>query len=267
MSPRLTSLCDDPADMRELPFITTGAEPLATRSPLLRLFSLDPSLSSLLTRLTHGSLLLASGRSRILSAASSRSMAVVRECRFSNGGESILVLRPTGLPGVSSGKINRKNLIIRSKDNYRRWRPVSSLPALSIMFKFFPGLPQLHIFKRLSKVAKVAGCRRLRIFPRSPRFLLRQVWRLWRAAKTGPRTKKNCVWGKREETGEKGESYLFACIAIFFAPPPIIWRPGTVVLWKYSEEKNSLSTRMLTPSNPIIIDYSRIQDNIPKLYL
>lgn len=79
MSPRLTSLCDDPVDMRELPLMTTGAEPLATRSPLLRLLSLASSLSSLLTRLTHGNLLFGSGRSRILSAASSRSMAVVSE--------------------------------------------------------------------------------------------------------------------------------------------------------------------------------------------
>lgn len=102
MSPRLTSLCDDPVDMREFPLITTGAEPLATRSPLLKLLSLGSSLSSLLTRLTHGNLLFESGRSRILNAASSRSRAVVSEWRFSMGREFTLVLRPTGLPGVSS---------------------------------------------------------------------------------------------------------------------------------------------------------------------
>lgn len=78
MSPRLTSLRDrsELADKREFPLGTIGADPLATRSPLLRFSSLDSFCSSLFV-------VFRSGCSRILRAALSTSMIVVRDLQFS----------------------------------------------------------------------------------------------------------------------------------------------------------------------------------------
>ena len=90
ISPMLRSLPLDrsePADCRELPFNTTGAEPLPTKSPLLRLFSFASNLAiSSIWRPMEGNLLLEeTGRSRIRKAASSRSSLVVSECLLSFG--------------------------------------------------------------------------------------------------------------------------------------------------------------------------------------